>query len=129
MRELHYISGGNGLCGVYVKTAGGDTLYHAFTDYQSNLIALAGQDGGSVIRLAYDPWGNRVEASDWNVESDASDLRGIGVNRGYTMHEYLDEFNLINMNGRMYDPWLLQFLSPDPYVQAPGNWLKIFSYL
>ena len=126
--ELHYISGGNGLCGVYVKTAGGDTLYHAFTDYQSNLIALAGQDGGSVYRMAYDPWGNRVEASDWNVESDASDLRGIGVNRGYTMHEYLDEFNLINMNGRMYDPWLLQFLSPDPYVQAPDNWLNYNRY-
>jgi RHS repeat-associated protein len=30
-------------------------------------------------------------------------------------------FGLINMNGRLYDPYLQRFLSPDPYVQAPGN--------
>jgi len=25
------------------------------------------------------------------------------------------------MNGRVYDPWLGRFLSPDPFVQSPGN--------
>jgi len=39
--------------------------------------------------------------------------------RGYTGHEHLPEFGLINMNGRMYDPAVARFLSPDPYVQAP----------
>ncbi|MDR2002373.1 MAG: glycohydrolase toxin TNT-related protein, partial [Prevotella sp.] len=39
--------------------------------------------------------------------------------RGYTGHEHLAEFGLINMNGRMYDPVLGRFLSPDPYVQSP----------
>ncbi|GAB6013233.1 RHS repeat-associated core domain-containing protein [Viscerimonas tarda] len=39
--------------------------------------------------------------------------------RGYTGHEHLPEFNLINMNGRVYDPVLGRFLSPDPYVQMP----------
>jgi RHS repeat-associated protein len=34
--------------------------------------------------------------------------------------EYLLEFGLINMNGRMYDPLVGRFLSPDPYVQYPG---------
>jgi RHS repeat-associated protein len=33
--------------------------------------------------------------------------------------EHWDEFTLINMNGRMYDPMIGRFLSPDPYVQAP----------
>jgi len=36
------------------------------------------------------------------------------------MHEHLDGFGLINMNGRVYDPMLSRFLSPDPFVQAPG---------
>jgi RHS repeat-associated protein len=36
--------------------------------------------------------------------------------RGYTGHEHLDMFGLINMNGRMYDPVIARFLSPDPYV-------------
>ena len=39
--------------------------------------------------------------------------------RGFTGHEHLDNFDLINMNGRVYDPWLGRFLSPDPFVQAP----------
>lgn len=40
--------------------------------------------------------------------------------RGYTGHEHLPEFGLINMNGRVYDPIVSRFLSPDPYIQAPG---------
>ena len=39
---------------------------------------------------------------------------------GYTGHEYLDVFAIINMNGRVYDPWLGRFLSPDNFVQDPG---------
>ncbi|NCU35628.1 RHS repeat-associated core domain-containing protein, partial [Candidatus Falkowbacteria bacterium] len=39
----------------------------------------------------------------------------------YTGHEHLDEFGLINMNGRMYDPLLGRMLSPDNFVQAPDN--------
>lgn len=41
--------------------------------------------------------------------------------RGYTSHEMLDAFGLINMNGRVYDPLIARFLSPDPYVQMPDN--------
>jgi RHS repeat-associated protein len=44
------------------------------------------------------------------------------------MHEHLDDFQLINMNGRVYDPLTAQFLSPDPYLQAPDNWLNYNRY-
>ncbi|MCL2683093.1 MAG: FG-GAP-like repeat-containing protein [Bacteroidales bacterium] len=40
--------------------------------------------------------------------------------RGYTGHEHMDMFGLINMNGRMYDPILGRMLSPDPYVPNAG---------
>jgi RHS repeat-associated protein len=40
--------------------------------------------------------------------------------RGFTGHEDLTAINLINMNGRVYNPTLGMFLSPDNYVQAPG---------
>ena len=36
-----------------------------------------------------------------------------------TGHEHLYAFGLINMNGRMYDPLLSSFLSPDNYMQDP----------
>lgn len=33
----------------------------------------------------------------------------------------LGEFGIINMNGRLYDPLLGRFLSPDRYIQSPDN--------
>jgi RHS repeat-associated protein len=48
-------------------------------------------------------------------------LNTIGLHRGYTGHEMLGEFDIINMNGRLYDPVLGRFFSPDNYVQMPDN--------
>ena len=52
----------------------------------------------------------------------------IGLIRGYGGHEMLNEFNLINMNGRVYDPVLGRFLSPDKYVQEGDNSQNYNSY-
>lgn len=41
------------------------------------------------------------------------------LGRGYTGHEHLTDFGLINMNARLYDPAAGRFLSPDPFVQMP----------
>ena len=43
------------------------------------------------------------------------------LDRGFTGHEHLYNFGLINMNGRVYDPFMSTFLSPDNYIQAPDN--------
>jgi len=53
----------------------------------------------------------------------------VWFNRGYTGHacpelgrrEHLQEFDLINMNGRLYDPIPGRMLSADNHVQSPGN--------
>jgi RHS repeat-associated protein len=50
------------------------------------------------------------------------------IDRGFTGHQHLDVFELINMNGRMFDPVVQQFLSPDPYVQMPDNPLNFNRY-
>ena len=41
------------------------------------------------------------------------------TSRGFTGHEHLDEVGLINMNGRVYDPAIGLFLSPDNDIQEP----------
>ena len=41
--------------------------------------------------------------------------------RGFTGHEHLYAFGLINMNGRVYDPQMSSFLSPDNFIQCPDN--------
>lgn len=47
---------------------------------------------------------------------------------GFTGHEHLDMFNLIHMNGRIYDAEIARFLSPDPYIQDPYNLLNYNRY-
>jgi len=42
------------------------------------------------------------------------------LRRGYTGHEHLPEFGLINMNARLYDPITGRMLSPDPYIMDPA---------
>jgi RHS repeat-associated protein len=41
--------------------------------------------------------------------------------RGFTGHEHLDEFQLIHMNGRLYDQDLGRFFGVDPLIQFPSN--------
>ena len=50
---------------------------------------------------------------------EAEDQPNIRFGRGFTGHEHLPWFGLINMNARLYDPLTGRFLSPYPYVQAP----------
>ena len=50
------------------------------------------------------------------------------ISRGYTGHEHLDMFGIINMNGRVYDPTTAMFMSPDPFVSLPGDWLNYNRY-
>jgi RHS repeat-associated protein len=44
-----------------------------------------------------------------------------GSDRGFTGHEHLDEFGLVHMNGRLYDPRLGLFLQADPLLQDALN--------
>ncbi|GAO29182.1 RHS repeat-associated core domain-containing protein [Geofilum rubicundum] len=122
-RKLHYIYGGNGLAAIMEYKNGQENLYYTFSDYQGNLLAVTNTAGTE--RYAYDPWGARRNPDDWTQPDTRSSLL---FSRGYTMHEHLDDFGLINMNGRVYDPLMAQFFSPDPYIQSPGNWYNYNRY-
>jgi RHS repeat-associated protein len=100
----------------------GNRLYYLHQDYQGSLLAVTDESGDVVERYAYDPWGRRRNPTTWkNMTASEIEQENFLFLRGYTGHEHLDEFCLINMNGRMYDPLLGRMLSPDNYVQAPGN--------
>ena len=40
---------------------------------------------------------------------------------GFTGHEHYADLKIINMNGRLYDPVIARFFSPDNFVQEPGS--------
>ncbi|MBR5973179.1 MAG: hypothetical protein IK017_11075, partial [Paludibacteraceae bacterium] len=60
--------------------------------------------------------------ADWTVNVVKG--RATRFGRGYCMHEHIHEFGLIDMGGRIYDAHTHQFLTPDPYMQAPDSWLS-----
>ncbi len=130
--------------------SGKENLYYTYTDYQGNLIEVTDASGKVKESYAYDPWGLRKDPTNWSLTDTRTSFL---FSRGYTMHEHLDDFGLINMNscvkrgqcanlfaampsvarvgeanGRVYDPLMAQFLSPDPYIQAPGSWMNYNRY-
>lgn len=121
VKKFHYLSGG----AMMIDNNGVETLYYGYTDNQGSLIALTDQNGNIVQKYAYDPWGARRDPSDWrNKDSRTSFIN----NRGYTGHEHLDNFGIINMNGRVYDPLTAMFFSPDPFIQSGGYWKNYNRY-
>ncbi|WP_255417328.1 RHS repeat domain-containing protein [Proteiniphilum sp. X52] len=68
--------------------------------------------------LSYDAWGRLRDPATQAAYAPGSEP-ALFLGRGYTGHEHMSLFGLINMNARLYDPALGRFLSPDPYVQMP----------
>ena len=85
-------------------------LYQAVTDNLGSILAVYGETNNLVFKAKYDVWGKQT------VYKNA-----LGLYRGYTGHEMLPGFELINMGGRMYDPAVARFLSCDNFVQEPTN--------
>ena len=112
---FYWIEAPDGLAGVIRYSS--DDFYHPYrsylatTDHLGSLTALYDGSGSKVHEASYDAWGKRT------LGQASMPL----VTRGYTGHEHLDEIGLVNMNGRLYDPDLGRFLSPDNYIQSPYN--------
>ena len=104
--EFYYLDGNT----ILIKENGAFKSYLAFTDNLGSIISVIDENGTRVFEASYDAWGKQTVT-----------LNTIGLYRGYTGHEMLNEFDIINMNGRLYDPVLGRFFSPDNYVQLPDN--------
>ncbi|MFZ4401824.1 MAG: toxin TcdB middle/N-terminal domain-containing protein [Bacteroidales bacterium] len=115
----HYIYAVDGLAAIYRYTEVNNTskMYYIHKDHLGSFDRVSDEDGTMVDAYSFDAWGNRRDVNDWEQTDATTHL----LARGYTGHEHLDKFGIINMNGRLYDPLLGRFLSPDNYVQAPNN--------
>jgi len=114
--NLHYVNIGRGIHMVIERNGSTDTYHRAMTDYQGSVLYL-GETNGNEYHFNYDAWGRDRSAEDLSYLEGAPD-RPSWFNRGYTGHEHLYEFQIINMNGRLYDPVIGRMLSPDNHIQA-----------
>ncbi|AWI08316.1 FG-GAP-like repeat-containing protein [Ereboglobus luteus] len=91
-----------------------ETRYH-HQDGLGSTVAVSDEHGKIEKSFAFDPWGNRLPLVDLRTEA------GGEITRGFTDHEHLDDFGLIHMNGRIFDPVLARFLSADPFIGDASN--------
>ena len=113
-RHIHYIYGGDGLAAIYTSQYSEQNMQYVHKDHLGSLDKVTNSSGSVIQSTSFDAWGRRRNPSNWTYTS----IPLATFSRGYTGHEHLDLFSLINMNGRMYDPILGRFLSPDNFVQA-----------
>lgn len=107
-----------------VRTSSGSkTCYGVLTDRLGSLMSLY-TSGGIVQKFSYDAWGNRRDPLT-GIVLNSSELASANsiTSYGYTGHEHIDEFGLINMNARIYDPKIGMFISVDPQAGSyPGTY-------
>ena len=105
------------------------SIVYLHRDHLGSVQAYTDAEGNLVQELSYDAWGRRRNPDTWEYYDNIADAEAL--NRyGFGGQEHLDLFELVDMNGRMYDPVLGRFLSPDPIVQAPDLTLSLnrFAY-
>lgn len=104
---------------VLVRDGSGSwTALNIGRDYLGSITHIVTADGTLLAEYSYDPWGRLRDPETYEIYAPGTEP-ALYLGRGFTGHEHLPWFGLINMNARLYDPLLCRFLSPDPYVQAP----------
>lgn len=116
VRELSYINTPAGLAAIFYKEPTGSDYYLTCTDHLGSITnALASTNTLVNFKQSFDAWGRYRQPGNWQSYT-VTDPPHPAMYRGFTGHEMLPKFDLINMNGRLYDPKVGQMLSPDNNV-------------
>ncbi|MGQ8867403.1 RHS repeat-associated core domain-containing protein [Myroides sp. TSA_177.3] len=98
--------------------------YYLHRDNQQSIVAITDSEGNNIEQRYFDAWGNLRAAKVAGVDQTITAMGwapSLLIDRGYTGHEHLYTVGLIHMNGRIYDPLLRRFMSPDNYIQEVYN--------
>jgi len=110
-RNHHYIYGDKGIVALHINdnySLNNDSIYYIHTDHLGSYCALSNINKQVVARNYFDAWGNFIIRDNYFAVPVTT--------RGFTGHEHYPELKIINMNGRLYDPVIGRFFSPDQYV-------------
>jgi RHS repeat-associated protein len=95
--------------------------------YLGSVAILTDEAGNVAERLSFDAWGKRRFP---NGQDDPAGSLTSQTTRGFTGHEQLDDVGLVHMNGRVYDPLLGRFGTPDPMTENPFcfPWRDVYNF-
>jgi len=92
--------------------------YYLHRNYLGSITQITDNSANLAAEYSYDAWGRMRNPANWQVYAATAQPTPM-FGRGYTGHEHLNQFGLINMNARLYDPLLARFMAPDPQVSSP----------
>lgn len=110
--HVMYVPGERGVVAQVVQVAGGTPSATYLRDDHLGSIDVAG-----LTRNKFDPFGRRIATTAPPMSLTAPPLASVTL--GFTGQEHDDDLGLVNMNGRIYDPELARFLTPDPEIARP----------
>ena len=116
-RTLTYLVGPYGVFAVVEQHDNEESVHYILKDHLGSWTTITDSEGNVEQELSFDAWGNLRDPETWSGSYSGTPM----FDRGFTGHEHITTFGLINMNGRCYDPLTSHFLSVDAYVQSPDN--------
>lgn len=129
-KHIYHLQGTDGHIGQAVYDGAKTTFQYHLTDRLGSVTATTGLTTAGVATVtqsfAYDPFGNRVEASGLPYTGTSGDTA-----RGFTGQRHDDDLGLIDYGGRVYDATHARFLTPDPIITdlSNGQDLNPYSYV
>jgi len=103
-----------------------DSVVFLHDDHLSSIQTVTDNTGTSREHVWYEPFGQTVSPSNPGVIIPSRS----SVDLGFTGQTDDSDLALINMKGRIYDPKIGKFLTPDPFIQDPldSESLNRYSY-
>ena len=117
VQQVCYIYAEGRLVAMRVNNAGVATTRYVHTDYLGSITHILDDAGGVVEEKNYDAWGRLRNPANWSYTG----VPAYAFDRGYTGEELLRDFNIINLNGRLYDPLIGRMMSVDPVIGSSTN--------
>ena len=114
----HLIPAGSGTA-IYTRRADlTNATFYATSDHLGSADLVLDSAATVVARESFAAFGAR-RGSNWQGTPTAADYTAFAntTRKGFTGHEMLDSVNIVQMNGRVYDPFLGRFLSADTVIQ------------
>ena len=106
-----------GQMGVYAVCCtdekGENSIMYIHPDHLNSWCMITDENGEIIQNVSFDAWGNARDGDTWSGKYKDN----LMCDRGFTGHEHLTDFGIINMNGRAYDPIMSMMMSPDSNIQ------------
>jgi RHS repeat-associated protein len=126
--QIAYISSPVGLSIMVVNAGGAESINYVYTDHLGSPVILTDETATIIAKQSFDAWGKPRNADDWLCTTTPNITNPTWLWRGFTGHEMMTEFALVNMNARLYDYVNGRMCEPDVAISGGTQGQNRYSY-